>query len=474
VGSLQSAAGERGLEPSPAEAAYLRLREADQRHGAVPLPQRLDLLARLEQALVARRHEVVAAVQADYGRRSAEETLISEVLVVVNAIRYARPRLKRWSRPRRVPVGGPFWPSRAWVVPQPLGVVGVLAPWNYPVQLALSPLVSALGAGNRVLVKPSEATPRTAELIADLVETTLGGEIAQVLLGGPEIAEALTRLPLDHVLFTGSAATGRKVMRAAAETLTPLTLELGGKCPAVILPDADLEAAARALVNGKGLNAGQTCIAPDTVLLVGHSVETFREAFARAYAACFPEGPDTAIVSDAHAARVEALARGADLEPLGPASGARLPPLSLAPSPGPGSPLLCEEVFGPILPLLPLPSLDEAIAWINARPSPLAVYLFTRDRRSEARMLERTRAGALVVNGTVVQAAVEALPFGGVGGSGFGRYHGRAGFDTFSNPRAYLRQSRFSLSRLTDRPYTERTRALIERLIEGRYGRFGG
>jgi acyl-CoA reductase-like NAD-dependent aldehyde dehydrogenase len=288
--------------------------------------------------------------------------------------------------------------------------------------------------------------------------------VAQVVQGGPEVAAAFARLPFDHLLFTGSGERGREVMRAAAENLTPVTLELGGKCPAVILPDADLDRAARALVLGKALNAGQTCVAPDTVLLAGVEVGPVRDALRRAYAELYPDGRlPTALISDRHRSRVEALAAGTALEPLGPGPAA----LSLAVEPGPDSPLLREEVFGPVLPLRRVGDLAAATAWIRARPAPLAVYLFTRDRRAEAEVLASTRAGALVVNGTVVQVAIEALPFGGVGASGFGRYHGRAGFDTFSNLRAHVRAAPFNLARLCDPPTGSAKRGLIGRLLRG-------
>ncbi len=438
---------------------------ADRRDGGLPIATRKGLLTNLERATLEARVSIAAAIDADFGGRAREETLIAEVLVTVRAIRNARPRLARWAKPRRVAVGLPFWPGRAWEVSQPLGVVGVLSPWNYPFQLAVLPLVSALSAGNRVALKPSEATPRTAALLADLLNEALGPEIAQVVTGGPDVAEAFTRLPFDHLFFTGSTGTGCRIMAAAAQNLTPMTLELGGKCPVLVLPDADLGEVARAIVAGKGLNAGQTCIAPDTVLLVGIARETFTAALQEAVRRLYPDGLVTGIASDGQRARLDALVAGERIEALGQAGcGTRPAELVLAPV-RPGSPLSCEEIFGPVLALETVADLGDAISRIRTRPTPLAVYLFTRDRAAERAVLDGTRAGALVVNGTVTQAAIDGLPFGGVGASGFGRYHGRAGFDTFSNRRAVVRQSRFALSRLLDPPYTTRTRSLIERLL---------
>lgn len=453
------------LLPFPAEAAYAHLRTADRQAGGLPIAERRRLLHLLARTLVDRSDCFVHALDADFGGRAAEETLLAEILSIAGAARYARKHLAAWAKPRRVPVDMSFWPTRARIVPQPLGVVGIVAPWNYPVHLALSPLIGAVAAGNRVALKPSELTPRTAAELARLLDDTFGPDLVRTVTGGPEVAAAFVRQPWDHLLFTGSTARGREVMCAAADNLTPLTLELGGKCPAIVLPDADLALAARAVIAGKALNAGQTCIAPDTVLLAGLPPETFVAALRQAARALFPNGPLTAVMSDTQAARLDRLTTGLELQPLSPQSGGRHRALSLALNPPPDALLLTEEIFGPILPLLSQPDLTGALDWINALPPPLAVYLFTNDRRAEAEVLAKTRAGALVVNGTVLQAAIEALPFGGVGASGFGRYHGRAGFDTFSNRRVHVRAARFSLARLVEPPYTDGKRRLIRRLL---------
>jgi len=443
-----------------ADAAYRALRAADDAHGPLPLDRRRELLTRLMRAMADRADDVAAAIDADYGSRGRGESLAAEVLATVESARHARANLRRWARPRRVSPGAPFWPSSAAVVPQPLGVVGVMSPWNYPVLLALGPAIGALAAGNRVALKPSETTPRTADLIAEIAEAALGPDVARTVTGGPEAAAAFAAQPWDHLVFTGSGATGRKVMRAAAETLVPLTLELGGKCPAVVLPDADPEEAAAAIVRGKGPNAGQTCIAPDTVLLAGGDADRFVAALRRAHARMYPEGLPTAVVDDRQRARLERLSAGALLEPLGPGRA-----VSVVRDPPEGSPLLDEEVFGPVLPLVRLGSLDEAVAWIRARPHPLAVFVFGGGRAAEERLMADTRSGALVVGGTFEHAAMEGLPFGGVGASGFGRYHGEAGFLAFSNLRGRVRMSRLGLHRLMDPPWTARAEAILRRLI---------
>lgn len=445
--------------------SYERLRAADRRDGGLPIELRKDLLARLEIATLDAREKVAAAIDADFGGRSREESLIAEVLVTVNAIRHAKPRIARWAKARPVSVGLPFWPSRAWEVPQPLGVVGVLSPWNYPFHLAAVPLVSALAAGNRMMLKPSELAPRTADLLRELLEDALGPDIVQVVTGGTDVAEAFTQLPLDHLLFTGSTQNGRRVMSAAAQNLTPVTLELGGKCPVVVLADADLQATARAIVTGKGFNAGQTCVAPDTVLLVGVRQDDFEAALREAAARHYPHGLPTGIASAAHEARLGALLTETHAQPLTAAGqGERPGQLTLA-QPRPDSRLSREEIFGPVLAAETVASLDEAIDWIRVRPSPLAVYLFTRSRKAERRLLEATRSGALVVNATLIQTSIDGLPFGGVGASGMGRYHGLSGFETFSHRRSYVRGARFSLSRLLDPPYTARMRSLLMRIL---------
>ena len=407
---------------------------------------------------------VAAALDADYAGRSAEETLLADVKLVVDAARHARRHLRRWARPRRIGVPLAFRPARAVAEPVPKGVVGIMAPWNYPVQLALLPAVDAIAAGNRVALKPSEAVPRTAALLAEIVAEALGPDVARCVLGGPAVAAEFAAQPWDHLVFTGGTETGRMVMRAAAEHLTPLTLELGGKCPALVLPGADLAAAARAILAGKAMHAGQTCIAPDTVLLVGHPREAFLaacRAIARSPGIALPE---TAVVNAAQAARLEGLCEGAGLVPLGPDGPGRRRALAVAEAPD-DHPLQRTEIFGPVLALAPLASVAEAVAWIAARPPPLAIYLFGASPAEEAAVAAGTRSGAIVSGRCLEYAAFPGLPFGGVGASGFGRRNGEAGFLEFSTLRARVSHGRWSLSRLLDPPRGARARALVRRLL---------
>ena len=410
-----------------------------------PLPapgheERRALLAMLRQSLLARAADAAAAADADFGGRSEVDTLLADVLLVADAARHSRARLTRWARPRRQPVPYPFWPARAAIEPQPKGVIGIMAPWNYPIQLALMPVVDAIAAGNRVVVKPSEYAPRCAALIRDVLATL--GDAARCVTGDAAVAADFAAQPWDHLVFTGSTDTGRKVMAAAAANLTPLTLELGGKCPALVLPGADLARAAQAILTAKAINAGQTCVAPDTVWLIGHSIADFIAA-ARATGIT---GGETAVMQPA---RLERLRAGASIVDGW---------LATAPN---DHPLHQEEIFGPLLALREA-TLDQAMA---AAGTPLAIYLFGATQAEEALVAAGTRSGALVCDRALDYAAFHALAFGGVGQSGFGRRNGEAGFLEFSNLRARVRHGRFSLARMFDAPRTARALAMARRLV---------
>jgi len=382
------------------------------------------------------------------------------VKLVMDAARHAARHLHRWARPRRAGVPFPFWPASAAMEPVAKGIVGIMAPWNYPVQLALLPAVDALAAGNRVAVKPAEATPRTAAIIATVLDRAWGPGIARVVQGGPAVAAEFAAQPWDHLVFTGGTETGRKVARAAAEGLVPLTLELGGKCPALVLPGAALDRTAQAILAGKAVNAGQTCIAPDTVLLVGHRVEDFTAACRRAGIGL----PDTKVVNDRQMGRLDALLGGCVLVPLAVGEGRRRP-LALVEAPA-DHPIHATEIFGPVLSLVVVPDLAAALAWVAARPPALAIYLFGATRAEAAAVAAGSRSGAIVEERCVEYAAFPALAFGGVGASGYGRRNGEAGFREFSSLRARVRHGRWALSRLFDPPWTEKSRALLARVLK--------
>ena len=441
---------------SPA-AALAALRDAASRDGAPDLALRRDLLRRLAAELKRRAETIAAAADADFGGRARIETMLADAILVADSALHARRHLRRWARPRRAAVPIHFWPARARLKPVPKGVVGIMGPWNYPFQLTLAPAVDAIAAGNRIVVKPSEHAPRCAALIGTILDAALGPDMARCVTGDATVAADFAAQPWDHLVFTGGTETGRAVARAAARNLVPVTLELGGKCPALVLPGADLATAARAILVGKALNAGQTCVAPDTVLLVGHTRSAF-EAACRATGIALPE---TAMVSEAQAARLDQLAAGAALTPLAANGPGRHRAIALAEAPD-DHPLLREEIFGPILPVRACADLAGAIGWVAARPSPLAIYLFGATTAEEAAIAAATRSGAIVAGRCVEYVGFPGLAFGGIGASGQGRTHGEEGFRAVSNLRARVRHGRFSLARIFDPP----RRAIAERIVK--------
>ena len=431
--------------------------------------QRRDDLRRLRAAFKARLPEMVAAIAADFGHRSPHESRIADGMAVTGEIDHLLSHLRGWMKPRRVGTGWRFWPARAQVRPLPVGVVGVIAPWNYPVNLALVPLATAIAAGNHVMLKPSEHTPRTAAFLQSLLAEVFPPERVAVAQGGADVAATFAALPLDHLVFTGSTAVGRKVMAAAAANLTPLTLELGGKSPAIVCADYPAERAAARLATGKWFNAGQTCIAPDYVLIdAGREaalVAALREQVRQRYGDFGDAGDYTRIINDAHYQRLldhvaDARARGLEVIELASidpqrAQRERLFPPTLVLNPGDDATLMQEEIFGPILPIRGYRTLDEAIAGINGRERPLALYPFSDDHTTVERILGHTVSGGVTVNDTLLHFAINGLPFGGIGASGMGAYHGRAGFDAMSKQLPVLWQPRIAGSDLLKPPYAK-------------------
>lgn len=444
-------------------APFEQLRTAAQREPYPSLDTRKDNLKRLEQAILARQADIAAAIDSDFGGRSRDEIVFSEIYVSVNAVRHARAHVAEWMEDRPRALGWPLWPARAWVMPQPIGVVGIVAPWNYPLFLTLAPLAGALAAGNRVLIKPSEYTPAFSSLFQEIVSGAFHGDPVDVVTGDAEVGRAFTRLPFDHLLFTGSTEVGREVMRAAAANLTPVTLELGGKSPALVAPSARLRRAAEDIAYGKLLNGGQTCIAPDYVLVPRARLDEFASLLKTAIERYWPKHDYTSVINDRHRLRLrsyteESAARGTRTLECGAASILIDPPDDAA--------VMREEIFGPVLPLKPYDTLDDAIAYINARPRPLALYLFARDSRTIDRVMRETVSGGLCVNDTLVHICAEELPFGGAGSSGMGHYHGREGFDTFSKLKPIFRRYGLGLGRSLRPPYG-RMHRLLRRVLIG-------
>lgn len=437
--------------------------------------RRMDDLACLRAQLKTHLDDFIRAIDADFGRRPRHETLFGEAFTVLHAIDHARRHLKRWMRPQRVAADWPFLPARCEILVRPLGVIGIIAPWNYPMNLALGPLVDALAAGNHAMLKPSEFTPRTAELLERMIGGIFPRERVAVVRGDADVAAAFSALPFDHLLFTGSTEVGAKVMAAAAPNLVPVTLELGGKSPAIVAPGFPVATAAARIATGKWFNAGQTCIAPDYVLLHAGDRDAFvacmREEVARRYAAP-RDSPDYAsIVNRNHYERLcawrdEACARGAEVIAL-PDSGAadvarRIFPPTLVLGANDSMRLLREEIFGPILPVVTYRDIEEAIEYVNARSRPLALYLFDRDVARAERILAACPAGGACLDDCLLHFAQMRLPFGGIGASGMGAYHGHAGFLAFSHRMPVFRQSRLGLSGLLQPPYGK----LADRLLQ--------
>jgi len=442
-----------------------RLRAAWQA-GKPDAGQRRDDLRRLRDALKRRLDGMAAAISADFGHRAKAESLIADGMTVLNEIDHLRRHLRGWMKPGRAGVGWRFLPARAEIRVEPVGVVGVIAPWNYPVNLALVPLATAIAAGNHVYLKPSEHTPRTSAFLRELLAEVFPGDRVAVAEGGAEVGAAFAALPFDHLVFTGSTAVGRKVMAAAAPNLTPLTLELGGKSPAIVCGDYPVEQAAARLATGKWFNGGQTCIAPDYVLVPADRrdalVDALRAEVQARYGANFENANDyTRVINDGQYARLQgyvddARARGLEVIRLGAADPAqRLFPPTLILEPGDDAKVMQDEIFGPIFPIRSVPSLDAAIAYVNAHDRPLALYPFSHDRADIEKILRATLAGGVSVNDALFHFAVSALPFGGIGPSGMGAYHGRAGFDAMSKQLPILWQAKRSGGDLLKPPYSK-------------------
>ncbi len=433
---------------------------------------RVAQLRTLEALLRNNQERILDAISADFGNRSRVESLMSEILPTLAASAHARRHLARWMRPQGRAVGLNFQPARNRVEYQPLGVVGIIAPWNYPIFLTLGPLVDVLAAGNRAMIKPSEYTPATSALLAELLGAVFPVEQVAVIEGDASVARAFTSLPFDHLLFTGSTHVGREVMRAAAENLVPLTLELGGKSPAIIDPAYDTGKAAQSVAVGKFFNAGQTCTAPDYVLAPSAKAQAFAQAVIAASEAMFPTlsaNPDyTAIISDRHFARLSGLV--AEAEAGGatvlrhretPAGNVRSFPPTVVLDPPLDSRLMQDEIFGPILPVVRADTLDAAIGFVNARPRPLALYAYTDDAMVERKILDRTHSGGVTINSTIVHTGQEDLPFGGIGPSGMGAYHAREGFFQFSHARAVHKRGFFSGFEFLRPPHGRKTRMVL-------------
>lgn len=424
------------------------------------------------------------ALSEDFGHRSPRQSMITDVVASVSPLKHAEKMVARWSRREKKPVMFPLGllGARAWVEYQPKGVVGIIAPWNFPVNLVMSPLAGVFAAGNRAMVKTSEFTPATAALFEELCPRYFDPAELAFVSGGPEVGQAFSALPFDHLLFTGATGIGRHILHAAADNLTPVTLELGGKSPAILGRSANLAQATERVAMGKMLNAGQICIAPDYLMVAAEQEEAAVDGLVRAATAMYPtllSNPDyTAIINDRHFARLtaaidDARAKGAEVIAVNPAnedfaaSNARKLPLHIIRNATDDMTVMQEEIFGPVLPVRTYDSIDGAIGEVNRRDRPLALYYFGSDEAERRRVLDRTISGGVSLDDTIFHVSMEELPFGGIGPSGMGAYHGEPGFRTFSHAKSVFKQSRLDVAGLggLKPPYGRKTDAAIKRQL---------
>jgi acyl-CoA reductase-like NAD-dependent aldehyde dehydrogenase len=435
-----------------------------------PVEFRLRQLRALEQAMRGNERAILAALQADL-RKSDVEGFATEVGVALEDLKHIRRRLRGWARPRRVPVHWVQLPGSAWIYPEPYGTALIIGPWNFPFLLIVAPLIGAIAAGNCAVLKPSEVAPNTSHLLARLIADTFDPGYVTVVEGDAQTAQALLAHRFDYIFYTGGATVGKLILQAAAQHLTPATLELGGKSPAVIDADVDLKTAAQRVVWGKFTNAGQICITPDYAL-VDRRVKTNFIALARAAIREFfgddpQRSPDYGrIINACHFDRLRALLAHGNIVHGGQTDATdRYIAPTLIDTPVLDSPLMQEEIFGPLLPIVAYDSFDDAIRFLNARPKPLALYFFSRSAANQERILRETSSGGVCINDVMLHYANSALPFGGVGASGMGKYHGRYSFDTFTHPKAVLKKPFWLDIRQRYMPYSDTLLRLLRRLV---------
>jgi len=446
-----------------------RMRQAYTRQPAPSDKERIDRLNRLHNAVVDYKDRLIAAADEDFNGRSGAETLMLELIPVLEGIRYNRKNLRKWMKQSKRHTSLMLLGAETKVHYQPLGVVGIVVPWNFPIFLGLSPLVGALAAGNRAMIKASEFAPRTGDVLKEMLAETFSEDEVAVVTGGVEVATEFTRLPFDHLVFTGSTQVGRIVMHAAADNLTPVTLELGGKSPAIIHDSFPIEEAARRIAFGKGLNAGQVCVSPDYIMVPRAKLDAFADAFINAFTKHYPSLADnadyTSIITDRQRDRLldtvrDAEEKGATVMRINPADEGfdhtRKLPMHVIKDVSDDMRVMREEIFGPLLPLVPYDTLDEAIAYVNGRDRPLALYYFDWDRGRAERILRETHSGGVCINEVMTHTVVDDMPFGGVGPSGMGHYHGKEGFLNFSKAKGVVRKGRLDGNALIGAPWGNR------------------
>jgi coniferyl-aldehyde dehydrogenase len=442
-----------------------RQRRAHVAGGAVPAAVRVDRIDRAIGLLVDHGERFAEAMREDFGHRSEHQSMFTDIAGSIGPLKHAKKHLAKWMRPEKRGAQFPFnlFGSRARIEYQPLGTVGVISPWNFPVQLTFGPLAGIFAAGNRTMIKPSEYTPATSELMKELFASAYDEEEVAVFTGGPDVGAAFSSLPFDHLLFTGATSVARHVMRAASENLVPVTLELGGKSPVVVGRSAPMDLTADRVMFGKMLNAGQICLAPDYVLVPSEKMDDFVASAKTSVSRMFPtllDNPDyTSVVNARHHERLtgyveDARAKGAEIVEINPANEDfrqqphhKIPP-TLILDPSDEMQVMQDEIFGPLLPVKRYDSVDEAIDYVNGRDRPLGLYWFGTDGGEERTVLDRTTSGGVTVNDVIMHVAQEDLPFGGVGPSGMGSYHGLDGFRTFSHAKSVYTQTKIDVMKL--------------------------
>ena len=434
-----------------------------------PYAFRMEQLKKLQRALQTNEALLESAMYSDF-RKAPMEVYMCETGMVLEEVRFHLKHLRSWMRERTVPTPLAQFHAKSFVSPEPYGVALIIAPWNYPVQLCLSPLVGAISGGNCAVLKPSAYAPATSAAIAKIIAQTFDPQYIAVVEGGRAENSALLAQRFDTIFFTGSVAVGKVVMEAAAKHLTPVTLELGGKSPVIVDETADLKLAARRIAFGKVLNAGQTCVEPDYLLIQRSVKDAFVDAYRQALREFFPDGKMDempVIVSEKHFARVSQLLEGQNAVLGGQTDAAtRFVAPTLLDDVRPDSPVMQEEIFGPILPMLCYDQLEEAIAFIRSREKPLALYLFTSDRQTERRVLDSCSFGGGCINDTIIHLATTHMPFGGVGHSGMGSYHGKKSFETFTHARSIVKKSTWLDLPMRYHPYSEKKLHLIQKFMK--------
>ncbi|ABM01058.1 coniferyl aldehyde dehydrogenase [Shewanella amazonensis] len=471
------------MQPTPSgevaamQQTFERQRQEFAKHSYPSLSERKNALSLLKLTLLEQQDALINALSRDYGHRSADDSRISDIMPVVNHINYTLSNLKRWAKPSRRHAGILLAPASVNVTYQPKGVVGIIVPWNFPVMLSLGPLVTAIAAGNSAMLKMSEFTPETNKVIKSLLAKTFAEKKVAVIEGEADVAAAFSSLPFDHLLFTGSTAVGKHVMRAASANLTPVTLELGGKSPVIVAPDMDMDTAVERMIYGKCLNAGQICVAPDYVLVPRGKEDAFIKAYQDKFAALYGKVETNkdygAIINERQWQRLmqvldDAKAQGANVHSASgepPLGTLRKLPTQLLTQVTDEMLVMQDEIFGPLLPVVPYDSLDEALSYINARPRPLALYLMSFDTATQDKVLSSTHSGGVCINETVFHVAADDAPFGGIGPSGMGHYHGEEGFRTFSHAKTVLKRGRLNTGKLVHPPYGNAIQTLLMKVF---------